>query len=241
MRDSLVLRLGRAEFETIAAKCPGIWRTLTALAVAAARRHDSIRAGGRPIRGRAPSRSFAPAPRRSPSGSSTSWHRVFSASANTLVLDAARAAGVLPAACTSTAPRRRRRSTSSRARYDYLLFLADAELTPWSQKAIRHADLVLVVATHDADPAPNRARAARRGIRQPGGAPPRRRARRAARRSRVPPAGCAAAASPCTITWRSTTAARWRGSTASSTAPRSASSPAAAARSARPTSAFTRR
>jgi NTE family protein len=30
MRDSLVLRLGRAEFDSIAAKCPGIWRTLTA-------------------------------------------------------------------------------------------------------------------------------------------------------------------------------------------------------------------
>ncbi|MDP1907073.1 MAG: cyclic nucleotide-binding domain-containing protein, partial [Hyphomicrobium sp.] len=29
MRDSLVLRLGRAEFERISAKCPGIWRTLT--------------------------------------------------------------------------------------------------------------------------------------------------------------------------------------------------------------------
>ena len=29
MRDSLVLRLGRNEFERISAKCPGIWRTLT--------------------------------------------------------------------------------------------------------------------------------------------------------------------------------------------------------------------
>ena len=41
-------------------------------------------------------------------------------------------------------------------RYDYVIFIADAELTPWSQKAIRHADLVIGVGAHAGSPTPNR-------------------------------------------------------------------------------------
>jgi NTE family protein len=36
------------------------------------------------------------------------------------------------------------------AQYDYVLFVAEPELTPWSEKAIRQADLVLCVGRHDA-------------------------------------------------------------------------------------------
>ena len=116
MRDSLVLRLGRAEFERISAKCPGIWRTLT---TALSQRLAATTAPSRrrPIRARAPSPSSAPAARRSPSEFIDQLRRVFSANANTLVLDAARAGELLPARRrSSTARRRRRRSTSSRAR-----------------------------------------------------------------------------------------------------------------------------
>ena len=59
--------------------------------------------------------------------------------------------------------------------------------------------------------------------------------------SPAPRAGSRTATSPCTITWRWTTSATWSGSTASSTARRSAWWPAAAAPTARPTSASTRR
>jgi NTE family protein len=152
MRDSLVLRLGRAEFDSIAAKCPGIWRTLTAslaqrLAATTSISQPSapdprprtiavIRAGGAHI----------------PERFLDQLNAVFSASANTLILDSKRAAELLPALDTAEATQALNQLESS---YDYLVFLADAELTPWSQKAIRHADLVLAIATPDADPAPN--------------------------------------------------------------------------------------
>lgn len=152
MRDSLVLRLGRAEFDSIAAKCPGIWRTLTAslaqrLAATTSISQPSapdprprtiavIRAGGAHI----------------PERFLDQFNAVFSASANTLILDSKRAAELLPALDSAEATQALNQLESS---YDYLVFLADAELTPWSQKAIRHADLVLAIATPDADPAPN--------------------------------------------------------------------------------------
>ena len=95
MRDSLVLRLGRNEFERISAKCPGIWRTLTTalsqrLAATTAHEppaHDPrprtiavIRAGSSPI-----AEEFL-----------DQLASVFSANANTLVLDGPRAAELLP-------------------------------------------------------------------------------------------------------------------------------------------------
>ena len=154
MRDSLVLRLGRAEFESISAKCPGIWRTLTTalsqrLAATTAsepappdprpRTIAIIRAGGAQI----------------PEEFIDQLASVFSANANTLVLDAARAADLLPGGVQLDSTDATQALNQLESSYDYLLFIADAELTPWSQKAIRHADLVLSVATDGADPAPN--------------------------------------------------------------------------------------
>lgn len=152
MRDSLVLRLGRAEFDGIAANCPRIWRTLTAslaqrLAATTSISQPSapdprprtiavIRAGGAHI----------------PERFLDQFNAVFSANANTLVLDSARAAELLPALDSAEATQALNQLESS---YDYLVFLADAELTPWSQKAIRHADMVLAIATPSADPTPN--------------------------------------------------------------------------------------
>ena len=39
--------------------------------------------------------------------------------------------------------------------YDYVLFVAENELTPWSEKVIRQADLVLAVGRHGSDATPN--------------------------------------------------------------------------------------
>ena len=48
LRDSLVLRLGRAEFEELSAKSPSIWRTLTVtLARRVAEANDQPRAAAR--------------------------------------------------------------------------------------------------------------------------------------------------------------------------------------------------
>lgn len=152
MRDSLVLRLGRDDFERIAAKCPGIWRTLTAslsqrLAATTApeasvpdprpRTIAVIRAGSSQI----------------PQPFIDTLTAVFSDGAKTLVIDARRAAELLPEALDSSEATQALNQLESS--YDFLLFVTDAELTNWSQKAIRHADVVLAVAEDSADPTPN--------------------------------------------------------------------------------------
>lgn len=154
MRDSLVLRLGKPEFERISARCPGIWRTLTtALSqrLAATTVHEPappdprprtlaiIRAGGSHI----------------PERFLEQLTAVFAANASALVLDAARAGELLPKGVALDSAEATQALNQLESSYDYLIFIADAELTAWSQKAIRHADLVLAVATDGADPTPN--------------------------------------------------------------------------------------
>ena len=98
MRDSLVLRLGRAEFERLSDKSPSIWRTLTCalsqrLAATTASEAPApdprprtiaiIRAGAEPV----------------PQAFVEALTSVFAAAAKTLVLDAERATQLLPKAC----------------------------------------------------------------------------------------------------------------------------------------------
>jgi NTE family protein len=154
MRDSIVLRLGRAEFDQLTAKCPSIWRTLTSalsqrLAATTASEPSApdprprtiaiIRAGSTPV----------------PAEFIAALTEAFSSSAKTAVLDAEKAAKVTPKGVTLDSQEATHALNELESTYDYVLFVADAELTPWSQKAIRHADLVLSVATHAADPALN--------------------------------------------------------------------------------------
>lgn len=154
MRDSLVLRLDRSDFDRIADRCPGIWRTLTTalsqrLAATTApeaavpdprpRTIAVLRAGGSQI----------------PQRFIEKFVGVFTGGANTLVLDSERAAALLPSGPELDSAEATQALNKLESSYDYLVFLADAELTSWSQKAIRHADLVLAVAVDGADPTPN--------------------------------------------------------------------------------------
>jgi len=155
LRDSLVLRLGRAEFERISAKCPSIWRTLTStlsrrLAAATGSEptpHDPrprtitiIRAGEAPVPPRFIEQLIS----------------AFSAAATLLVIDANRAAEILPKGVALDSAEATQTFNEIESKYDYVIFVADPDLTPWSQKAIRHADLVLGVGWHASSPTPNR-------------------------------------------------------------------------------------
>jgi NTE family protein len=152
MRDSLVLRLGRADFDRIAERCPRIWRALTTalserLAATTAPEASTpdarprtiaiIRAGSSQIPQRFLDKLVA----------------VFAANANTLVLNSASAREMLPDALDSAASTQALNKLESRC--DYILFVADAELSDWSEKAIRHADLVVAVAADGDDPGLN--------------------------------------------------------------------------------------
>ena len=244
LRDSLVLRLGRAEFERISAKCPSIWRTLT---VALAQRVAATTASEPPPpdpRPRTIAIIRAGGAQMPAAFVDQLTSRVLAPTRNTLVLDAARwREACCRPACSSTARRRRSALNALESSYDYVLFIADAELTPWSEKAIRQADLVLAVG--DAR-APTRRpialeQLAAALVATRGAAP-----RAAARHAREPISGTARWLAPPQPRHAPPRRARRprrrsRASTASSTAPRSASSPAAAAPTARPTSASTRR
>lgn len=155
VRDSVVLRLGRPEFESLSAKCPSIWRTLTstlserlaamsasepAAADARPRTIAIIRAGGAPV-----PRSFIEA-----------LTAAFSEEGATLLIDSSSIGGLLPKGVALDSAEATRALNELESKHDYLIFVADDEITPWSQKAVRHADLVLGVGMHAASPTPSR-------------------------------------------------------------------------------------
>ena len=158
-RDSLVLRLGRPEFDRLCQRAPGIWRALTA--TLANRLADTIAN---------PHRSAAPQPRTIaviPAGPKPVPERFLA------LLEAAFAAAgqcrVLRSSTFSEAVGFRADLASGRttealnaleAGCDTVLYVADAELNAWSEKAIRQADLVLRVgstARETAAPVPENA------------------------------------------------------------------------------------
>jgi len=154
LRDSLVLRLGRQDFEALSAKSPSIWRTLT---VAMARRVAEANV----------SRPPPPDPRprtvaliRAGDGALPAvfverFLRALGRSSKVLLLDAANARDVLPAGTALDSAEATRALNALEGRTDYVVFLADDELTPWSEKAIRQADLVLAVGIHASGERPN--------------------------------------------------------------------------------------
>jgi len=154
LRDSVVLRLGRAEFEQLSGKNPGMLRTLTVTLarrlaetnVAQAPPPDPrprtiaiIRAGGGTV----------------PEGFVDQLLRVLQRGHRTILVRAATAAEVLPAGVQLDSAEATRALNALEASHDYVLFLAEPEPTPWSEKAIRQADLVLSVGRGSADPQPN--------------------------------------------------------------------------------------
>src|SRR5262249_29416925 len=154
LRDSLVLRLGRAEFEQLSAKSPSILRTLT---VTLAQRV----ADGNVSRAPPPD----PRPRtvtliragssELPAGFIVGLTRVFRRSNRTMLVWPEMARTVLPTSVPIDSTEATRALNALEAKYDYVLFVAEPELTPWSEKAIRQADLVLAVGMHAADHLPN--------------------------------------------------------------------------------------
>ncbi len=154
MRDSLVLRLGRTEFDKLSVKCPSIWRTLmSALAerLTATTASEPAPPDPRPRTITVIRAGRAPVPERFIAELTS----VFAAKAKTLVLDAAKAKKLLPESVALDSAEATQALNALESDYDYVIFIADPELTPWSQKAIRHADLLLAVGTHSSDPTPN--------------------------------------------------------------------------------------
>jgi NTE family protein len=152
MRDSLVLRLARHEFDRLIAKLPSISSSLT---VTLARR---LRAAHPPPRPYARPRTVTmiragggPLPRAFPE----LFASVFSRALRTRIIVSEDVHDLLPRGTSFESPMATRALNALEAESDFVVFLADAELTAWSQKAIRQADVVLAVAAYDSDPSVN--------------------------------------------------------------------------------------
>jgi NTE family protein len=156
MRDSVVLRLSRNDFDLLTAKCPSIWRTLTntlSHRLAATTGSEPQRSDPRPRTITLIRAGEAAIP---PDFIRQFTDAFAAASAMTFVIDAAKAEKLLPKGVALDSAEATQLFNELESKYDYLIFIADPELTPWSQKAIRHADLVLGVGVHAANPNPNR-------------------------------------------------------------------------------------
>ena len=159
IRDSVVVRLTRADFDEISQTSPVIWQTVTATLatrLAAETRKSAtlrqgtsdmaragtrprtitlIRAGGGPI----PAKfieTFEDTAHRSDGTLIVSSHTIGDHIANGSVADAATTAAL----------------NELEARYHTIVFVADDTLTPWSEKVIRQADAILAVAAHPDGP-----------------------------------------------------------------------------------------
>lgn len=156
MRDSLVLGLSRSEFDGLVAAHPGIWSSLTATLASRLAATTSHAAA---------TEAAPPRPRTIclvPAGSAgrdwsfaTALRAALGVDAAVTLLDGESARELLSAGASLEDPDVTARLNALEAAHDHVLLIADDGLTPWTEKAIRHADLVLAVAPFDADPAPN--------------------------------------------------------------------------------------
>jgi len=155
LRDSVVLCLGRSEFEALALKSPSILRTLT---VTLARRVANANISKAPPPDPRP-RTIAlirAGASEIPEVFIDRLMEVLRRSHRALLVRAETANQMLPANTRLENTEATRALNALESIYDYVLYLADNDLTPWSEKVIRQADLVLGIGLHGADPAPNR-------------------------------------------------------------------------------------
>src|SRR5262249_41327559 len=154
LRDGVALRLGRTQFEELSAKSPAIWRALT-LALARRVAKANIR---EPTPPDPPPRTVTLIRARDsalPAAFVTQLLAAFQRSSATLLLDAQRAQSVLPSGTRLDGAAATQALNALETKAAHLLYVADDELTAWSEKAIRQADLVLAVGYHSAATQPN--------------------------------------------------------------------------------------
>ena len=143
-RDSLVLKLGREQFDRLCARTPAIWRTLTAalaerLAGQTARRAMPASAVPRTI-------AIIPAgPRPVPSRFVSGLETVLRQSGSVALVRSDNLRRMLGGHTDLNSGAAMQALNALETAHQFVLYLADPELTPWSEKAIRQADMVLRV------------------------------------------------------------------------------------------------
>lgn len=146
LRDSLVLRLSRDGFERLCQRAPQMWRTLTAT-LANRLAHQTA---GRSITTEPVPRTITiiPAgPRPIPERFIELIETAFVGTGRTICVRAANLDRIIgDAAARDIAGSAATEALNAlESAYDVILYVADRELTPWSEKAIRQADVLLRV------------------------------------------------------------------------------------------------
>ena len=154
LRDSLVLRLDKKDFDALSKANPNIWRSLTttmaerlaATTIAAPEPPDPrprtiaiVRAGNGAI----------------PEPFMKSLITIFSEDASTLVVTSDNVGTVLKCGEDIHSAEATQALNELETQYDFILLIADHSLTPWTEKVVRHTDLLLLVGHHAKDPTTN--------------------------------------------------------------------------------------
>ncbi|MCB1521242.1 MAG: patatin-like phospholipase family protein [Hyphomicrobiaceae bacterium] len=162
LRDGLVLGLNRADFERLTSKSPALWRVITvtlAKRIAALNAAQPAPPDPRPrtiaiIRGGAAAipagfvDRLAETLARASQPKKVRGRRV-------QVVDGVRAAEMLAARSSYDSSDATAAFNDLERQSDFVVYVADDELTAWSDKAMRQADIVLAVAAFSGDPTPN--------------------------------------------------------------------------------------
>jgi NTE family protein len=146
-RDSLVLRLTREDFERLAARSPSIWVTITSVLA----RRLAETTSGEHVKRQARPRTIAicragAAP--IPEAFLAKLREVFESNARTIVLDEVQSRPMFRNMALRDSEEGTRWFNELESRCDFVLYVAENELTQWSQKTVRQADLVLCVGQH---------------------------------------------------------------------------------------------
>jgi NTE family protein len=158
IRDGVVVRLTREDFDDISQGSPAIWQAVTAtLAERLAdetRRGAATNSGNHSVRARPRPRTIAVIGACSghiPPAFLTAFIEAASAKPDTLVVSSGTIADVIGASA-STDLSLTEALNALESRFATVVFIADGELTPWSEKSIRQADEILFVAAPLGEP-----------------------------------------------------------------------------------------
>ena len=143
-RDSLVLVLERSDFDRLAMRTPRIWRTITAML--ASRLATATAHAPRPTR--ALPRTIAVCGTRGGTDASfvDQLRSAFARQGRVIMLDAASFSGAPGRPVGVDGSEATEWLNGLETEFDHVVYVTDPELTEWSRKALRQADLVLCVA-----------------------------------------------------------------------------------------------
>ncbi|MGD9786294.1 MAG: patatin-like phospholipase family protein [Hyphomicrobiaceae bacterium] len=157
LRDGLVLRLTRVDFDRLTARSPALWRIIT---VTLARRIAALNAAQPPPPDPRPRTiavvraGQAPVPQEFVALLATTLAKASQPKKvrgrRVQVVDGARAAGLVSQGADFDTPDATAAFNDLERQSDFVVYVGDDEMTAWTDKALRQADIVLTVGVHAA-------------------------------------------------------------------------------------------